>query len=100
MHFQVWHQDSAGRNELYGYGCLYLPMNPGFHRIDVGIWRPLGTAWERMRSFFVGGSPQLSDPEAIYNDHDLSHLRTEPMGQVHLELTIVTKNFEKFGVVV
>lgn len=100
MHFQVWHHDAAGRNELYGYGAIYVPINPGFHSMDVAIWRPRGSAWERFRRFFVGGASQLDKPELIYTSPDLSHLRTEPMGTVHLELNVIARNFEKFGVIV
>ena len=32
LHFQVYHQDSFGRNELIAYGFCHVPTSPGVHR--------------------------------------------------------------------
>ena len=29
LHFEVWHQDNFGRNEIYGYGFCHVPTSPG-----------------------------------------------------------------------
>ena len=29
LHFEVWHQDNFGRNEIYGYGFCHIPSSPG-----------------------------------------------------------------------
>ena len=29
LHFEVWHQDGFGRNEIYGYGFCHIPTSPG-----------------------------------------------------------------------
>ena len=32
FHFEVWHQDNFGRNEIYGYGFCHIPTSPGQNR--------------------------------------------------------------------
>ena len=98
FHFQVWHLDSFGRAELYGYGYCHVPSSPGTHKFDCCTWRPLGSLWEEMSSAFLGGGPQLKSPDIIYNGADRFKLRTKAMGTIHLELSIITRNFERYGV--
>lgn len=99
FHFQVWHQDSYGRNEIYGYGYCHVPTSPGTHEVDCVTWRPLSSSKsEQLRSFFVGGSPQLKNSDVIYTGGDRYKLRTIAMGTVHLQLGVITRNFDKFGV--
>ncbi|KAG7275388.1 hypothetical protein CRUP_021586 [Coryphaenoides rupestris] len=42
LHLQVWHQDSFGRCQLYGYGYCHVPSSPGHHRLRCATWRPWG----------------------------------------------------------
>ena len=98
IHLQVWHQDSFGRNELYGYGFCHLPTSPGFHEIECPTWRPSGTMREQISQMFVGGGPQLRNPDLIYSGADRYHLRTLTMGKVHLQLGVVLRNFDKYGI--
>lgn len=59
VHVQVWHQDSFGRNELYGYGFVHIPTSPGTHDIQCPTWKPAGSWTEQVTQYFVGGGPQL-----------------------------------------
>nr|CAD7402746.1 unnamed protein product [Timema cristinae] len=71
------------------------------HPLDVhfatkgiqGSWR------DQFTQFFLGGGPQLKDPNLVYSGNDRYRLQTETMGVVHLELGIILRNFQKFGVV-
>jgi len=36
LHFEVWHQDNFGRNEIYGYGFCHVPTSPGRFTIPIG----------------------------------------------------------------
>ncbi|CAL8106006.1 unnamed protein product [Calicophoron daubneyi] len=36
LHFQVWHYDWVGRNELYGYGFCHVPTSAGYHEESGG----------------------------------------------------------------
>ena len=98
LHVQVWHHDAYGRNELYGYGFIHIPTSPGSHSIDCVTWKPNGTFQEEIMQHFVGGCPQLKNPDLIYNGADRYKLHTRAMGKVHLNLNIILRNFDKYGV--
>lgn len=98
LHIQVWHQDSYGRQELYGYGFCHIPTSPGMHTLQCVTWQPVGSFREQLLQIFVGGGPQLCDPNVIYSGTDRYRLQTIARGTVDLELGIILRNFEKFGV--
>lgn len=98
LHLQVWHQDSFGRCQLYGYGFCHVPSSPGHHRVSCATWRPLGSWQEQLAQVFVGGGPQLRNPDLIYNGADRYRLQTEAMGTVELELGVIMRHFDKYGV--
>lgn len=98
LHVQVWHQDSFGRCQLYGYGYCHVPSSPGQHRLQCVTWRPVGTWQEQLAQMFVGGGPQLRSPDLIYSGADRYRLHTEAMGTVELELCVILRHFERYGV--
>ncbi|XP_011409625.1 PREDICTED: B9 domain-containing protein 2-like [Amphimedon queenslandica] len=98
LHFQVWHEDIFGRNELYGYGFIHVPTVPGNHEVDCVIWKPVGSFMDQVTSFFMGGGPELSQESLVHSSEDRLRLRTESSGRVRLKLGIIIRNFEKFGV--
>ncbi|KAJ3222581.1 B9 domain-containing protein 2 [Clydaea vesicula] len=98
MQFQVYHQDSFGRNELYGYGVCYVPTIPGTHEIDCVTWRPVGSFTDQLWSFFLNATPQLKNLDIIHNPTDRYQLTTESMGKIHLEITVICRNFQNYGV--
>ncbi|KAE8744309.1 hypothetical protein FOCC_FOCC009032 [Frankliniella occidentalis] len=98
IHLQVYHYDKFGRSEVYGYGFCYIPTSPGTHKVDVVTWRPIGTLAEQFRQHFLGGGAQLKTPDLVHNSTDRYRLQTETMGSVHLEISVILRNFAKFGV--
>ena len=98
MNFQVWHQDGYGRTELYGYGFCHVPTSPGIHNVTCETWRPRGTMREQISQKFVGGGPQLRNTDVAYSTNNRFRLNTVAMGTIHLELGIILRNFDKFGV--
>lgn len=98
IHFQVWHQDSFGRNELYGYGFCHVPTTPGMHEIECPTWRPSGSFKEQVSQYFLGGGPQLKNPDLIYSGADRYRLHTIAMGSVHVRLGVILRNFDKYGI--
>jgi B9 domain-containing protein 2 len=48
--------------------------------------------------YFLGGGPQLKNPDLIYSGYDRYHLQTETMGVVHLEIGVILRNFDKYGI--
>ncbi|KAI8807210.1 b9 domain-containing protein 2-like protein [Cladochytrium replicatum] len=98
VQFQVFHQDMFGRNELYGYGFVHVPMSPGSHRVDCVTWRPVGSFMDSMWSFFLGATPHLRNLDIIHTPTDRFRLSTETMGKVYLDLNVIVRNFDKHGV--
>jgi B9 domain-containing protein 2 len=47
---------------------------------------------------FLGGGPQLRNPDLIYSGADRYHLRTVAMGNVQMQLNVILRNFDKFGI--
>ncbi|XP_043918626.1 B9 domain-containing protein 2 [Protopterus annectens] len=98
LHLQVWHQDSFGRNELYGYGFCHIPSTPGYHEFSCVTWRPVGSWQEQISQFFVGGGLQLKNSDLIYSGADRYRLHTTAMGKVHLQLGVLMRHFDRYGV--
>lgn len=95
---QVYHQDQFGRNDLIGYGFCNLPSSPGQHNLEVTTWRPLGNVRDAISQFFLGGGHQLRSPELFVASPDRHRLATTAMGKIHLQLGVITRNFDKFGI--
>ncbi|XP_015443916.1 B9 domain-containing protein 2 isoform X1 [Pteropus alecto] len=98
LHLQVWSQDSFGRCQLAGYGFCHVPSSPGTHQLDCPTWRPLGSWREQLARAFVGGGPQLLHADAIYSGADRYRLHTAAGGTVHLELGLLLRHFDRYGV--
>lgn len=98
LHFEVWHHDNFGRNEIYGYGFCHIPTSPGFHDLSCVTWKPTGDWKERIRSYFVGGGLVLRNSDIIFSGPDRYKLNTVAMGTIHMKLGIILRNFDKFGI--
>jgi len=98
LHFQVWHQDSYGRIEMYGYGFCHVPTSPGVHEVECQTWRPRGSFTEQISQTFVGGGIQLRNPDLAYGTNNRFRLNSEAMGTVHLQLGLIMRNFDKYGI--
>ncbi|NWH26486.1 B9D2 protein, partial [Grus americana] len=81
-----------------GYGFCHVPATPGCHALTCVTWRPRGTWRERLSQRFVGGGPQLRNPDAAGAAADRFRLRTEAAGIVHLQLGVVLRHFGRYGV--
>jgi B9 domain-containing protein 2 len=104
-YFEVWSQDEHGRNALAGYAQLALPSAPGTHaNLEAVVWRPRGTWLDRLRAAFLGGGPQLADPEAtVLRDArrfgQAGAFRTDTVGVLTLTVTVaVAGNLAAKGV--
>ncbi|KAI9203705.1 B9 domain-containing protein 2-like protein [Polychytrium aggregatum] len=98
LQLQVYHQDEYGRNELYGYGFIHLPTTPGTHELECPTWRPLGSTSDQLWSYFLGATPQLKKLDHIHSPMDRYRLNTISMGKVHVEVTVIVRNFDAYGV--
>ena len=73
-------------------------VSPGNHRIECPCWRPIGDSAEQIQSYFLGGGLQLKSPDLVYNSDKRYRLQTQAMGTVMVNLGVITRNFEKYGV--
>ncbi|PAV92197.1 hypothetical protein WR25_08977 [Diploscapter pachys] len=93
IHLQLWQYDTYGRMQCAGYGSVFVPSQAGEHKVECPIWRPCGGLRERILHRFVGGSVQLSADPAT------ARVPTIASGTVKLRLSIITRNFDRFGIV-
>ncbi|PSN38465.1 B9 domain-containing protein 2 [Blattella germanica] len=57
-----------------------------------------GTLQDQFVQYFLGGGPQLKNPDLVYSGNDRYRLQTETMGVVHIELGVMLRNFDKYGI--
>lgn len=46
----------------------------------------------------MGGGPELTQDSIVYSSRDRQRVRTQASGTVHLRLSVILRNFDKFGV--
>ena len=63
------------------------------------MWRPEGTAYERIRAHFLGGIPRLLDVNAVSSYDDRAGLQTERVGKVNARLDLLINGFQGKGCV-
>ncbi|ETN76973.1 B9 protein [Necator americanus] len=98
IQLQVWHHDVYGRQELVGYGSLFLPSTPGEHELVCNMWRPKGTTREEMMQRFIGGGIQVNSLSILEDTTERMQISTVAMGRVRLRLYVITRHFEQFGI--
>lgn len=81
-----------------GYGFCQIPTAPGLHELECCVWKPLGTQFEELASYFFGAAPQLTSDEVVYSSADRFRLRSATAGNIHLRLNIIAKDFARHGV--
>lgn len=63
---KVFSVDSQERHCVEGYGNVNIPLEAGSYEFELKTWRPLFHFQERLKTFLLGGSPDLVD--FTYND--------------------------------
>ncbi len=82
---------------LAGYGFCHVPTSPGNFNLEIVTYRPKGSVAEEIAAFFLGGHPQLVQDEMVHTTADRYILRTVTTGKIYVQLTLVLKDFAKFG---
>jgi len=65
LFLKVCSYDYWDRHRVIGYGWVSLPQTPGHHKLTVTTWYPRGTRQAQLRSWFIGGSPEVQDIQNI-----------------------------------
>ena len=91
-----WH----GRRILSGYGMAHLPITSGLHKIEVAIWRPVGSPTQELNAYLLGSTPALLNDKPIHESawKDRCRLVTVSVGKVNIELFVVSRFLSSQGV--
>jgi hypothetical protein len=76
-----------------------MPLDPGYHEIEIDTWRPRGSLSSEIHSFFLGGSIRILKLEELIRTKNLDEhgksdivnrfgLETEDSGKVRINLNI------------
>eukprot|EP01041_Mallomonas_annulata_P002956 gene2956-5806_t len=91
---QAYKMDSFGRRILGGYGFIHLPFTSGFHKLELCLWRPVGSPEQEVAAYFLGRIPALvSDQDVLYDNAagDRCDLVTMAAGKVYLEIFVIER---------
>ena len=100
---QVNSVDSWGRHRIEGYSFVRIPESPGYHKIEVETWRPRGSLYSEVHSFFLGGSIKIHKLTEMVRTKYISEqgqceivnrfgMETENSGKVQLTLNVCHQN--------
>ena len=97
---QSYKMDWHGRRILIGYGFTHLPTSPGYHRLEVPLWRPSGNPEQELEAFLLGKTPALVSHEPLYESawKERCRLVTVTAGKVFMEMYVVTRFSKKQGI--
>ncbi|KAI3418916.1 hypothetical protein GPALN_008013 [Globodera pallida] len=99
MLLEVWNYDRYGRHQVCGYGICLVPTSPGEHQVECHCWRPRGNLRDELSHRFVGGGFQLRSLAVLTNSEQMAQLETVAAGTVELRLAVITRHFDRFGIV-
>lgn len=97
--YQVWGVDWLGKCNISAYGFMSLPTKAGNHELTCSTWRPVGDFRRRLMDYITGYRMHLLDPSDIVGNGLNRHvIQTLSMGYIKAEITLVMRNFDKYGI--
>ncbi|XP_055903976.1 B9 domain-containing protein 2 [Eupeodes corollae] len=99
LHLEIYAVNFLKNTWPVGFGVVYIPMRPGFHRIEVDTWKvaPV-TFWDCVRERFGAGGTTLSKEDLIFSGAERYKLQTKSSGSVVIEISLIFRKFSKYGV--
>ena len=96
---QSYKMDWHGRRILLGYGFTHLPTSPGYHRLEIPLWRPSGNQEQELEAFLLGKTPALISHEPLYESawKERCRLVTVTAGKVFMDIYVVTRFSKQQG---
>lgn len=88
----------SNEKSLDGYGFAHIPTTPGSHELEIVTWRPMGSISDQLWSYFLGATVQLKNLDLIHSPADRFRLVTTTMGKVHVEVSVLFRNFAQYGI--
>eukprot|EP00826_Nyctotherus_ovalis_P059032 TRINITY_DN8175_c0_g1_i5.p2 TRINITY_DN8175_c0_g1~~TRINITY_DN8175_c0_g1_i5.p2 ORF type:complete len:155 (-),score=40.16 TRINITY_DN8175_c0_g1_i5:121-585(-) len=100
---QVNSVDSWGRHRIEGYGYVTFPSTPGYYEQSISTWRPKGSLYAKIHSYFLGGSVRILELENILQSSRLDEfghkdivnrfgLETETSGTLKITFNITRQS--------
>lgn len=98
IEFQIWGVDWLGKANISAYGFVNVPTQPGYHELTCSTWRPVGDFRRRVMDYITGYRMHLIDPSDIVSSGLNRHaIQSISMGTVKVQLTVVLRGFDKYG---
>ena len=83
---------------------MRLPLEPGYHELEIDTWRPRGSLTSEIHSFFLGGSIRILKLEELIRTKYLDEngqaeivnrfgLETEDSGRIKVNLNLCYQNY-------
>eukprot|EP00759_Apiculatamorpha_spiralis_P037180 PhF_6_TR3714/c0_g1_i1/m.5310/K19332/MKS1; Meckel syndrome type 1 protein len=88
---EVFSINMWGSHVLEGYGLVNLCPTPGMHESHVRVFRPVGSLYDTLHGYFLGGTPEYHDISELLTAHDHSGFlnrlgsHTIGSGSVHIK---------------
>lgn len=90
---QAYRMDSFGSKILAGYGFSHIPSLSGNHKLELSMWRPVGTPDMELAALFLGKVPALQSEKAIYDAawQQRCRLVTIAVGRVYADIYVIER---------
>lgn len=99
LELQIWGADLLGKCNICAYGYLCIPSKPGRYRLTCSTWRPIGDLRRRIIDWITGYRMHLVDPSDVVGHGINRHaIHSQSMGSITVELSVILRGFEKYGV--
>jgi hypothetical protein len=96
---EVWDRKYTGYRSFVGCGSVWLPTSGANTDIEVFLWRPTSSGYERLLDLMVPNLPDLvALREMVICPYTRSEVSTASVGTLHLNMSVVSSGFTVNGV--
>ncbi|XP_055384356.1 B9 domain-containing protein 2 [Condylostylus longicornis] len=82
-----------------GFGFVHIPSSPGTHTVEINTWRiSPNNFWDKIKDKFYSGGFALSKSDLIHSGIERYKLQTRSSGKVIIDLSLIFRNFAKYGI--
>lgn len=99
LEVQIWGVDWMHKCNISAYGYMNIPTSAGQHELTCSTWRPVGDFRRRIIDYVTGYRMHLVDPSDVVSNGLNRHvIRTKSMGSVKVDIAVVLRDFDKYGI--
>eukprot|EP00041_Stephanoeca_diplocostata_P030539 m.927437 g.927437 ORF g.927437 m.927437 type:complete len:348 (-) comp23775_c0_seq5:6256-7299(-) len=90
--------DGLGREVVRGYGAKHLPLGPGAHDLEVPMFVPItASIVDRLVGYLLGTRAEFIDDKFVASGMGREVTRVQSQGKVNIAVSLVMKDFKRFG---